>query len=187
MGWAHRLSSSLACGILVPQPGIEPVFPALQGGILTTGPPGKSQNSSSYRLIYCLLKDPTVSSVVFTKLGPLLSSLESPWWPIISWGGTTHQPAGSCSPVRLTVQPSKWWWSVLCWLGSPRLPGRPQPQSRPSTEGREREFGTQEWTVSAHCNTYSYLSDSLKNKHLNEPKDFWEKEVQGRFEAKCCI
>ena len=27
----------LACGILVPRPGIEPAFPSLQGGFLTTG------------------------------------------------------------------------------------------------------------------------------------------------------
>ena len=31
-----------ACGILAPQPGIEPALPALEGNILTTGPPGKS-------------------------------------------------------------------------------------------------------------------------------------------------
>ena len=31
-----------ACRILVPQPGIEPAPPALEGGILTTGLPGKS-------------------------------------------------------------------------------------------------------------------------------------------------
>ena len=30
-----------AWGILDPQPGIEPVPPALEGNILTTGPPGK--------------------------------------------------------------------------------------------------------------------------------------------------
>ena len=30
-----------ACGILVPQPGIEPVSPAMAGGFLTTVPPGK--------------------------------------------------------------------------------------------------------------------------------------------------
>ena len=30
-----------AYGILVPQPGIEPAPPALEGKILTTGPPGK--------------------------------------------------------------------------------------------------------------------------------------------------
>ena len=28
-----------ACGILAPRPGIEPVAPALEGEVLTTGPP----------------------------------------------------------------------------------------------------------------------------------------------------
>ena len=32
----------MVCGILVHQPGIEPMSPALEGGFLTTGPPGKS-------------------------------------------------------------------------------------------------------------------------------------------------
>ena len=31
-----------ACGILVPWPKIEPIPPALEGGFLTTGPPGRS-------------------------------------------------------------------------------------------------------------------------------------------------
>ena len=35
-------SCLVICGILVPQPGIDPVSTALQGGFLTTGPPGKS-------------------------------------------------------------------------------------------------------------------------------------------------
>jgi len=39
---ACELSYSMACGILVPPPGIELVSPALQGGFLTTGPPEKS-------------------------------------------------------------------------------------------------------------------------------------------------
>ena len=39
---ACRLSCPTARGILVPQPGIEPASPALEGGFLTTGPPGKS-------------------------------------------------------------------------------------------------------------------------------------------------
>ena len=38
----QRISCSTACGILVPWPGMEPVSPALVGGFLTTGPPGKS-------------------------------------------------------------------------------------------------------------------------------------------------
>ena len=33
----HRLNCSVVCEILVPQPGIEPASPALQGGLLTTG------------------------------------------------------------------------------------------------------------------------------------------------------
>ena len=41
---AHRLSCPEACGILVPQPGIQLMSPALlQGGFLTSGPPVKSQ------------------------------------------------------------------------------------------------------------------------------------------------
>ena len=31
-----------ACEILAPRPGTEPASPALEGEILTTGPPGKS-------------------------------------------------------------------------------------------------------------------------------------------------
>ena len=35
-----------ACGIPAPRPGIEPASPALEGEVLTTGPPGKSQDKS---------------------------------------------------------------------------------------------------------------------------------------------
>ena len=31
-----------ACGILAPQPGIEPAPPPLEGDVLAIGPPGKS-------------------------------------------------------------------------------------------------------------------------------------------------
>ena len=36
------LSCPMACGILFPRPGVNPASPALEGGFLTTGPPGKS-------------------------------------------------------------------------------------------------------------------------------------------------
>ena len=39
---ACGLSCPAACEILVPQPGMEPMSPALKGGFLTTGPPKKS-------------------------------------------------------------------------------------------------------------------------------------------------
>ena len=40
--WAPEHLVVAACEILVPRPGIESKSRALQGGILTTGPPGKS-------------------------------------------------------------------------------------------------------------------------------------------------
>ena len=39
---AHRLSCFEVCGILVPQSGIKPASPVLEGGFLTAGPQGKS-------------------------------------------------------------------------------------------------------------------------------------------------
>jgi len=35
----------VACGILIPQPGIESMPPALKGGVLTTGMPGSPQSA----------------------------------------------------------------------------------------------------------------------------------------------
>ena len=43
----HRLSCSEACEILVPRPGIKPSSPALQAGLLTSGPSGKSLADSA--------------------------------------------------------------------------------------------------------------------------------------------
>ena len=42
----HGLSCPLACGILVPSPGIELVSPALAGRFLTTVLPGKSMEAT---------------------------------------------------------------------------------------------------------------------------------------------
>ena len=56
--WLHRVllfivswlwhSGLVACGILVPQPGIKPMSPALKGGFLTTGPPEKCSSLCSW-------------------------------------------------------------------------------------------------------------------------------------------
>ena len=45
---AHGLSRPMPCGILVPQPETEPTSPALEGGFLTIGPPGRSLNKKSF-------------------------------------------------------------------------------------------------------------------------------------------
>ena len=60
---AHRHSCLEACGILVPQLGIKPTSPELEGGFLTTGPPGKSL-SQFFFLSFC-----AVSSEVRIVLG----------------------------------------------------------------------------------------------------------------------
>ena len=39
-----------ACGILAPQPGTEPTIPALEGKVLTTGPPGKTLDQLDFEL-----------------------------------------------------------------------------------------------------------------------------------------
>ena len=52
---ACGLSCPVACGILVPRPGIEPASPALEGGFLTTGPPGKSPGKEFFKFTYGLL------------------------------------------------------------------------------------------------------------------------------------
>ena len=48
-----RLSCPMACGILVPGPGIKPLTLALAGGFLTTGPPGKSL----YQIFFLIISD----------------------------------------------------------------------------------------------------------------------------------
>ena len=55
-----------ACGILVPQPGIKPTLPVLEGEVLTTGPPGKSLKGTF------VLRHQKVD---LTPLSPLPSSL----------------------------------------------------------------------------------------------------------------
>ena len=57
-----------ACGISVPQPVIKPAPPALEGNVLTTGPPGKSLHLFSHTVLclflslsHCLQKHYTLA------------------------------------------------------------------------------------------------------------------------------
>ena len=51
-----------ACGVLASQPGIKPAPPALEGKVLTTGPPGKFLGS-----LFCSI-DPYVCFCANTTL-----------------------------------------------------------------------------------------------------------------------
>ena len=61
-----RFSCSKACGILVPRPGIKTMSPALQGGVLSTGPPRKSLSVDSFPLLS--------TTVLLSECYPLSSS-----------------------------------------------------------------------------------------------------------------
>ena len=51
---AYKLISPVAGGILVPQPRIEPVSPALGGGFLTTGAPGKTPHTYILKMFFSI-------------------------------------------------------------------------------------------------------------------------------------
>ena len=59
----HGLSFPVACGLLVPTPGMEPASPAVEGGLLTTGQPGKS-----LELFDFYFSDSAAFSILFTSL-----------------------------------------------------------------------------------------------------------------------
>ena len=53
---AHGLTCPGAGGILVPQPGVEPASPALEGRLFTPGPPGKSQYNQIKISLYSFME-----------------------------------------------------------------------------------------------------------------------------------
>ena len=79
-------------GILVPQPGIEPIFFALEGEVLTTGPPGKSQ---PWVLLLCFgMESPTLA---FSTVIP--SSLKQSFQPqLLRHGLDQTNPRTPLSP-----------------------------------------------------------------------------------------
>ena len=87
-----------ACGILAPRPGIEPASSALEGEVLTTGPPGKSPK-------FCLksLHQPHQPKESALVQGP--PSIHA--FPLSLPGLTTHGPGGHTAPHRCLVTSSR--------------------------------------------------------------------------------
>ena len=76
-----ELSCPVACGILVPRPGIEPVSPALEGRLPATGPPGKSRHSIldirldiRMAVLSVFLLSTALTPEVFSWAGPVVSN-----------------------------------------------------------------------------------------------------------------
>ena len=81
-----------ACGILAPQPGIEPAPPVLEGEVLTTGPSGKSPSVTSCPLflsqIFLNKKNKLVNNWSRSCAGHVLFSHRSTLYtlhPISEW------------------------------------------------------------------------------------------------------
>ena len=97
---AHGLSCLMACGFLVARPMIEPVFPALAGGFLSTMPPGKSLE---------------VLNVFNTRQALVLSTPDWPWmkfWKCYLWNLLVQSEDG----VRSSA--GQFDWTLCGWLPS---------------------------------------------------------------------
>ena len=102
----HGLIHPVACGIFAPQSGIEPLPPALDGRVLTTGPPAKSPMLS--HLFDAPPQSPnpslpwTLSCMYSLKLSLLASNLAisfSPWSFVIPCVGIG--PKSNGNPIFL--------------------------------------------------------------------------------------
>ena len=67
--WFHRPGCSASCGILVPQSGIQPVSPALQGRLLTTGPHQGSPTRYHFRSWGCCIDWGSCSHGAYILMG----------------------------------------------------------------------------------------------------------------------
>ena len=101
---AHGLSCLAACGILVPWPGIEPVSPALEGGILTTGPTRKSPSFYIWLVFISLESSPNSLPVGWCLLNILIHIRGF------------HFCLWAASPVTIDSPPAVWTRNSPCLL-----------------------------------------------------------------------
>ena len=96
----HWLSCSAVCGILVPQSGVEPISPALQGRFLTPGLAGTSQSVILLESIVSQIIIPLLMLLMVCCDTQKLSGLcvcgeRSPLSPLLPQPQTPFPPANS--------------------------------------------------------------------------------------------
>ena len=93
----------LACGILVPWPGIEPMSSAMEGGLLTAGPPGKFWKKSWSQSLMSLVWHPLsvwADPVCFSTF--ICSHFSTPTSVQLSWPWV-FLPPGLCKDSFLSL------------------------------------------------------------------------------------
>ena len=142
---ACRLSCSVSCGISVHQPGIKPKSPALQGGFLTTGLPGKSLKLSFWDI------QPTTHWCVYARSLQLCLTLCNPVT-------VAHQ-----TPLSKGFSRQEYWSGMPCLLPNPGIePASPAPPALQADSLPLSHCGspTTHWFSSVHFSC-SVVSDSL--------------------------
>ena len=98
---------STACGTLIPLPGIEPTVPALEGRVLTTGPPGESKAFPFLnRKIWVLTDWPSLPHQMPVALIPL-----NPWLPARTRQPPHQQPSPA---LQALLRPFSYLQIVFC-------------------------------------------------------------------------
>ena len=131
---ACSLSYSKVCGILVPQPGIEPASPALQSGFLTTWLPGMSREALQI------------------QLGPTWTVIPRPPCKeahLASWSQRSHKDENRRAQATSSTASQK------CEWGHSR-PSR--PVDPPATVWMNQSETNTEPLCSAHCYCFKSLS-----------------------------
>ena len=77
-----------ACGIIAPWPGVESAPPALEGGVLTTGPPGKPKNCKSFFFFLNIYLFIWLLLVLVVACGIFSCGM----WDLVPWPGIEPGP-----------------------------------------------------------------------------------------------
>ena len=131
---ACSLSYSKVCGILVPQPEIEPASPALQSGFLTTRWPGMSRDTLQI------------------QLGPTWSVIPRPPCKeahLASWSQRSHKDENRRAQATSSTDSHTWEWGHS---------GPSRPVDSPATVWMSQSETNTEPLCSAHCCCFKSLS-----------------------------
>ena len=140
----------------LPRPGLEPVSPALAGGLLTTVPPGKpNHNSSDTRCVGCF-STPIYSSALQTPTG----------CPTIQFSSDPNYSELACRPYRTAQAKSQTICHLYFWLTIWLLIG--DSHDTPSSGSIIWQNGSQNSGKHVTCYYWFIIRIQLKDSQMEE-------------------